>query len=103
MEIKETQVNSLDYALLTLSTAQDVRCQYFLDYPDIKITGLSEKTQDQLEKEGIIAYMLCKYDIVWTPVVSMCPNQSCSKALDDYMTKVLNKGYSKYSDETKRG
>ena len=97
MEIKDQQVNELDYALVTLSTAQDARCQYFSDYPDLKMQTLSTKTRVELEKSGLLAYSLCKFDVVWVPITTYCPSQSASKAINDYITRVLNQSYSKYS------
>ena len=97
MDVKSIESTNLDYALLTLSTANFVSCNYFTEYPDIKLRHYASLSQVELEKEGILAYILLHYDVVWTPVTSVCPNRSCQQALDAYITKNLNKSYSKYS------
>ena len=95
MDITIIDTADLNYALLTLSTANAVSCEYFTDAPELKLRRLQQAQQSELLKEGIVGYALCVFKSpVWIADVFRCPPTK-NQPLKDYIKYDLNRGYSK--------
>ena len=95
IEVTDNQKTELNFALLTLTNVNAVKCEYFSEYPELVIRRLAQTQFSNLVKEGIHGYALCTYRGVWSVIQFRSLDNSSRTVLNDYIKANLNNYYRK--------
>lgn len=82
----------MNYCLLIATTLDSITAEYFSEYPDLKISRLSDLSYSTLQQQGISGFAVCEnVSGIWRTRTFRSANQSVSRLLDRYIKVTLNK------------
>lgn len=85
------EIKEASFALILISDTGRITCEYFVEYPDLRLSQLAYATDYEMFKDSLAGYAFCIWeDVFWKIERFRCPDVKKATLLKTYIQNKLN-------------